>query len=148
MAFFQSGLFHDTLGKPCVTIMARIWLFLPHDLKIGIYLSDLTEFVFFLSIASLLTVQLKKRKKFFNTFNIFSKLVQKCHFSNFFKVALLNRCIKFDLIIQKHSYEALWKWQNEKISQSLPNPRFRQEKVQNGDFLKKKTHENWNFLFV
>ena len=27
MAFLQCGSFHDTLGKPCITIIARIWLF-------------------------------------------------------------------------------------------------------------------------
>ena len=33
-------------------------------------------------------------------------------FFNFFKMALLNPCMKFEKILgQKHSFEALWKWQ-------------------------------------
>ena len=106
MAFFQSGLFHDTLGKPCVTIMARIWLFLPHDLKIGIYLSDLTEFVFFLSIASLLTVQLKKRKNFliFSTFlvNWFKSAILAIFPKWHFWTGALNLILLSKSILMKH----------------------------------------------
>ena len=51
---------------------------------------------------------------------------------------------------QKHSFEALWKWQSEKnihkISQDQSDPGFMQEKVQKGDFLKKPWQELENYF--
>ena len=48
---------------------------------------------------------------------------------------------------QKHSFQALWKCQYEKISITCPrvrNPGFMQEKVQKGEFLKK---DSWELKF-
>ena len=54
-------------------------------------------------------------------------------------MALLNLCMKFEIFFgQKHSFEALRKWQQEKnihnLSKGPPNPGFMQEKVQKGIF--------------
>ena len=67
-------------------------------------------------------------------------------FFNFAKMALLNLCMKFKIFFGwKHSFEALWKWEQEKklhnLSQGPPNLGFMQEKVQKGDFLKKDSRE-------
>ena len=66
------------------------------------------------------------------------------------KMALLNLCMKFEIFFgQKHSFEALWKWQQEKkshnLSQGPPNPGLMQEKGQKGDFLKKDSRELFFF---
>ena len=81
-------------------------------------------------------------------FQISCILVQKCHFGKKWKIAkmaLLNPCMKVESLLgQKHSFEAIWKWQLKNVhnmSQGLPNPWFMQEKVQKGDFLKKPSRE-------
>ena len=81
-----------------------------------------------------------------NFFFKFHALVQKCHFGKIAKMALLNLCMKFKIFLaQKHSFEALWKWQQEKnihnLSKGPSNPGFMQEKVQKRDFLKKDSRE-------